>query len=102
GPKRQRPRAGGTAGVEAQRALRGGAAGLLVLAGAVTATAAPDVAAFNLAGEVAMTPTLSIPRGALNTPNPYAGDPQSAARGKVVYQANCAACHGINGDGNGP
>jgi cytochrome c oxidase cbb3-type subunit 2 len=31
--------------------------------------------------------------------------PLSAAdltQGKVLYDAHCAACHGINGDGNGP
>src|SRR5688572_25141528 len=28
----------------------------------------------------------------------YADD----ATGKTVYQQHCAACHGVNGDGNGP
>ncbi|MBV8086250.1 MAG: c-type cytochrome [Chloroflexi bacterium] len=83
-------------------AFMGTGVGLLVLGGAVTATANAAVSAFTLSGEVAMTPTLSIPRSALNTPNPYANDPQSAARGKVVYQQNCQVCHGIGGDGNGP
>jgi mono/diheme cytochrome c family protein len=93
---------GGSSGTRLAGPFVGAGIGLLVLGGAATATANPAVTAFTLSGEVAMTPTLSIPRSALNTPNPYAGDPQSPIRGKVVYQQNCQVCHGIDGDGNGP
>jgi copper transport protein len=34
--------------------------------------------------------------------NPVEATAQSIARGQVLYQQYCAACHGINGDGNGP
>jgi mono/diheme cytochrome c family protein len=89
-------------GARLNGAIAGAGLGLLVLAGAATASAAPAVTDFANSGEIAMTPTLFIPRSALNTPNPYANDPQSAARGKVVFQENCQVCHGIAGDGNGP
>lgn len=75
---------------------------LLFLAGAAAAGAQPEVSALAASGEVAMSPTLTVPRSALGIANPYAGDPASAARGKVVYQQNCQACHGIDGDGRGP
>ncbi len=34
--------------------------------------------------------------------NPFANDPQAAARGQQLYQLNCAQCHGAAGDGNAP
>lgn len=34
--------------------------------------------------------------------NPFAGDQQALEAGEVIYQANCASCHGIEGAGDGP
>jgi mono/diheme cytochrome c family protein len=34
--------------------------------------------------------------------NPSPGDPASVARGRPVFQANCATCHGPAGRGDGP
>ena len=34
--------------------------------------------------------------------NPYADDPASAQRGKMVYQKQCLSCHGKSGLGDGP
>ncbi|MDW7981916.1 MAG: cytochrome c [Thermomicrobium sp.] len=34
--------------------------------------------------------------------NPLANDPQAVARGQHLYQVNCVACHGPQGDGKGP
>ena len=34
--------------------------------------------------------------------SPIAADSDSLARGQVVYEANCAVCHGSDGWGNGP
>jgi mono/diheme cytochrome c family protein len=75
---------------------------LLVVAGAASAGAADAVSAASSTGEIAMSPTLAVPRATLSTPNPYASDPASAQRGRLVYQQYCVTCHGINGDGNGP
>jgi mono/diheme cytochrome c family protein len=34
--------------------------------------------------------------------NPFANDPVHIAAGERLYEANCAACHGITGEGDGP
>jgi len=36
------------------------------------------------------------------TPNPVAGTVTSIDAGRAVYQATCAACHGVDGQGGGP
>lgn len=78
------------------------AATLLVIAGAASVTSAEAVSAAASSGEIVMSPTLAVPRSAITTPNPYASDPDSVERGRAVYQQYCLACHGLNGDGNGP
>ncbi len=75
---------------------------LLVCAGVATGGAADAVSAAASSGELAMSPTLAVPRSALTTPNPFANDPASAERGRAIYQQYCQSCHGLNGDGNGP
>ncbi|HLY66936.1 MAG TPA: cytochrome c [Chloroflexota bacterium] len=77
-------------------------AALLVIAGGVSVTTAGAVSAAQSSGEIAMSPTLAVPRNATTTPNPYASDASSAERGRAVYQQYCVTCHGLNGDGNGP
>ena len=34
--------------------------------------------------------------------NPLPATPESIARGRLIYLANCASCHGTDGNGNGP
>jgi len=84
-------------------ALTSGAVmGVLILCGAASADAVTAATVVASSGELVMSPTLAVPRSATTTPNPYASDPASAQRGQAIYQQNCAACHGLNGDGNGP
>lgn len=33
--------------------------------------------------------------------NPLANDPEAAASGKVIFEAQCAVCHGLQGHGDG-
>jgi mono/diheme cytochrome c family protein len=35
-------------------------------------------------------------------PNPVPATPASLVRGRQIYQANCASCHGVSGRGDGP
>lgn len=48
--------------------------------------------------------TLHVPAQAFQIPTPSAGLMPSPATGKVLYQKNCAACHGIDlkGSRTGP
>jgi cytochrome c oxidase cbb3-type subunit 2 len=32
----------------------------------------------------------------------FAADPAAVEGGRVLYAANCTACHGVKGDGKGP
>ena len=34
--------------------------------------------------------------------NPYVNDPDQIAAGEILYEANCSACHGVTGEGDGP
>ncbi len=42
------------------------------------------------------------PEDAAKRRNPISADGASLARGKNLYQANCASCHGAQGKGDGP
>jgi copper transport protein len=59
---------------------------------AVTALGAGSRALVTAANQPAATPL----------ENPVAADAESIARGERLYLANCASCHGVGGDGDGP
>lgn len=40
-----------------------------------------------------------VPEKARTKPNPFEGDPQSAAAGRKLYGQHCAECHGAMGEG---
>ena len=42
------------------------------------------------------------PAGAASAGNPITADAESLKRGEDIFLANCAACHGVNGGGDGP
>lgn len=41
----------------------------------------------------------SVPQADRNRVNPYAGKPQAVAAGAILFQDNCAQCHGNDGAG---
>ncbi len=45
---------------------------------------------------------VEIPQTYEEMNNPFAGDAAAAEAGQVLYQANCASCHGATGQGDGP
>lgn len=44
----------------------------------------------------------NAPARAAKKPNPVPVSPASLAKGKAVYKAECASCHGDSGRGDGP
>jgi copper transport protein len=77
-------------GSRARSPLRAGVVLVAVLAGVGVASRA--------AVEAANQP----PAAAAGMANPQPATADSIVRGNELYLANCAACHGINGDGDGP
>ena len=60
-------------------------------------------------GVIALVAAMAAPKEAWNAParaaakkNPVAADATSIGRGKSVYVAECASCHGNSGRGDGP
>jgi mono/diheme cytochrome c family protein len=47
-------------------------------------------------------PTPPVPFTARFAQNPTPDTPDTVAKGKALYQASCAVCHGIVGKGDGP
>ena len=43
-----------------------------------------------------------IPPGGQSERSPLSSEPKTIARGKALYAANCARCHGPEGKGDGP
>src|SRR3981081_1681249 len=70
------------------------AAGVLA---AIVATSM--IVAYTIAPNI---PTPPVPFTARFAQNPTPDTPETVAKGKALYQANCAVCHGIVGKGDGP
>jgi len=65
-------------------------AGLVIVSLALAYTVAPNI------------PTPPVPFTARFAQNPTPDTAETVARGKPLYQANCAVCHGVLGKGDGP
>jgi copper transport protein len=61
--------------------------------------AASMIVAYTIAPNI---PTPPVPFAARFAQNPTPDTPDTVAKGKALYQANCAVCHGIVGKGDGP
>jgi mono/diheme cytochrome c family protein len=77
-------------GSRAKSLLRMGVVLIAVLAGA------------GVASRAAVQAADQAPPSAAAMTNPQAATTDSILRGHNLYLANCAACHGLNGDGDGP
>src|SRR5713226_6567061 len=82
--------ADGEAQFKRQAVSAGILAGLALLSRAIAYTIAPNI------------PTPPVPFTARFAQNPTPDTPDTVLKGKAVYQANCAVCHGIVGRGDGP
>jgi len=69
----------------------------LSLASAIVFSAVADIQAAGKPG-----PPWNPPRSAAAKKNPVAASKASIKKGKALYSANCVACHGNSGKGNGP
>jgi mono/diheme cytochrome c family protein len=67
---------------------------LILVAGAV-------VTGIGVASRAAAEATNAPPASAAAASNPIAATADSVARGRDLYLANCAACHGLTGTGDG-
>ena len=59
-------------------------------------------AAMGVAGTLIAAEEWKAPARAAAKKNPVAADAVSVGRGKAVYTAECASCHGNSGKGDGP
>jgi len=59
-------------------------------------------AAMGVAGTLIAADEWKAPARAAAKKNPVAADAVSVGRGKAVYAADCASCHGSSGKGEGP
>ena len=47
-------------------------------------------------------PKMSLEQMTVQLHNPYKPTPKRLAHGKFLFDTNCAPCHGMTGEGNGP
>jgi copper transport protein len=68
----------------------------------VAVVVAAVVAGFGVGSRAVVEAANQAPAPAATASNPIRQDLDSVLRGRDVYMANCASCHGTDGDGNGP
>jgi copper transport protein len=79
---------------------RGGSRGRSLLRLGVVLVAV--LAGAGVASRAAVQAADQVPASAARMANPQKATADSILRGHNLYLANCAACHGVNGDGDGP
>jgi mono/diheme cytochrome c family protein len=82
--------------------LSGKAALVLVLAAAAAAASAPSPTLQASAPRHELAATYGIPGRYAGMRNPFPDGPKTWARGAAVYAEQCASCHGVAGEGDGP
>ncbi len=81
--------------------LRPAAATLICLAAAAVAGCQPGVSMTGARVDTHLPPAQEVEIALVTDENENPIIPD-AVRGKQVFEQNCAVCHGMNGDGNGP
>jgi len=75
---------------------------MMILSGAVMADAGHEKMSSDHHGGTMPPGHWMAPEKDAKRPNPIPADKASRARGKKLYKANCASCHGPTGRGDGP
>jgi mono/diheme cytochrome c family protein len=52
--------------------------------------------------EGAMPERLEIPEEYADLVNPLTDEKTAVSEGRILFESNCASCHGVNGGGDGP
>ena len=78
--------------------------GTLVLSacGGSGATSADNTANTSAQATAVVVQGVTVPSEYAGLTNPDAGNETAAQAGKAIFDANCAACHGADGKGDGP
>jgi mono/diheme cytochrome c family protein len=49
-----------------------------------------------------MPERLEIPEEYADLVNPLTDEKTAVSEGRILFESNCASCHGVNGEGDGP
>lgn len=75
--------------------------GLLIIAVSIAACGSQETQTAFF-GEESTEIQFEIPEIYDGLRNPYVNDPEQILVGEQLFEANCASCHGITGEGDGP
>ena len=75
--------------------------GLILIAISIAACGSPETQT-PFFGDESSDTQLEIPEQYDGLRNPHVNDPAQISAGEELYEANCASCHGITGEGDGP
>jgi mono/diheme cytochrome c family protein len=75
--------------------------GLMIIALSITACGSQETQT-PFFGDESAEIQFEIPEAYDGLRNPYVNDPEQILAGELLFEANCASCHGITGEGDGP